>query len=50
MKLIEKVIIGGIALLYFIWPIDIVPDIIPLIGLLDDLAVLAGALYLIFKR
>ena len=35
-------IIGGIAiLLYFISPIDFVPDFIPVIGLLDDVALLA---------
>ena len=49
-KVIEKVIIGGIALLYFLWPVDLVPDIVPVIGFIDDIAVLFGALYLIFKR
>jgi len=35
-------IVGGIAvLLYFISPIDFVPDFIPVIGLLDDVALLA---------
>jgi uncharacterized membrane protein YkvA (DUF1232 family) len=35
-------IIGGIAvLLYFLTPIDFVPDFIPVIGLLDDVALLA---------
>jgi len=32
-------IIGG-GLLYFIIPMDLIPDIIPFIGLLDDVAVL----------
>lgn len=35
-------IVGGIAvLLYFLTPIDFVPDFIPVIGLLDDVALLA---------
>jgi len=31
----------GAALLYFISPIDLVPDFIPVVGLLDDAAVVA---------
>ena len=38
----DKAIIYG-ALGYFISPLDIVPDILPLIGLTDDIAVLAWA-------
>ena len=38
----DKAIIYG-ALGYFICPIDIVPDILPFIGLTDDIAVLAWA-------
>ena len=38
----DKAIIYG-ALGYFICPIDLVPDILPLIGLTDDIAVLAWA-------
>jgi transcriptional regulator with XRE-family HTH domain len=34
----ERALIGG-ALLYFISPVDLVPDFIPVSGLLDDLAV-----------
>jgi uncharacterized membrane protein YkvA (DUF1232 family) len=33
-------IIGG-GLLYFIVPLDLIPDYIPVIGLLDDFAVLS---------
>ena len=39
---VDKAIIYG-ALGYFICPIDIVPDILPFIGLTDDIAVLAWA-------
>ena len=41
-SVMDKAIIYG-ALGYFISPIDIVPDILPLIGLTDDIAVLAWA-------
>ncbi|GAB3823672.1 YkvA family protein [Pontibacter rugosus] len=35
-------LVGGIAvLLYFIMPIDVIPDVIPVIGLLDDATLLA---------
>ena len=40
----DKAIIYG-ALGYFICPIDIVPDILPFIGLTDDIAVLAWAFH-----
>ena len=39
---LDKAIIYG-ALGYFICPIDVVPDILPFIGLADDIAVLAWA-------
>ena len=38
----DKAIIYG-ALGYFISPIDLIPDILPLVGLTDDIAVLAWA-------
>ena len=41
-SVIDKAIIYG-ALGYFISPIDIIPDILPLVGLTDDIAVLAWA-------
>ena len=31
------------ALIYFLSPVDAVPDVIPIVGFLDDAAVLAGA-------
>jgi uncharacterized membrane protein YkvA (DUF1232 family) len=43
----KTVIIITFALLYLISPIDIAPDILPLIGFVDDVAVLAFAFSLI---
>ncbi len=39
----EKALVVG-ALLYCIAPIDMIPDIIPLVGWVDDLAVVMGVL------
>ena len=36
------------ALAYFIDPFDIIPDVLPIIGLTDDAAVLAGAIKLVW--
>lgn len=36
-----KLVIPGIAVLYLLWPADFVPDIFPLLGQIDDLALLA---------
>jgi uncharacterized membrane protein YkvA (DUF1232 family) len=36
------------ALAYFISPLDLLPDLLPIMGLSDDAAVLAGALRLIW--
>lgn len=37
-----QTLVGGIAvLIYFIMPIDVIPDVIPVIGLLDDASLLA---------
>ena len=44
----EKAIILG-ALGYFIFPIDAIPDITPLIGYTDDLGVLLMAIYMVAK-
>jgi uncharacterized membrane protein YkvA (DUF1232 family) len=38
------------ALIYFISPIDIFPDVFPIVGLTDDAAVLAGAIKLVWDQ
>ena len=43
-SLTDKAIIWG-SLGYFIFPIDVIPDFIPIIGYMDDIAVLMWAFY-----
>ncbi|WP_207708824.1 YkvA family protein [Heliobacterium mobile] len=38
--LINKALFTGLGLLYLIWPLDVLPDMIPLIGELDDLTII----------
>ena len=38
------------ALLYFISPFDLMPDMLPIVGLTDDAAVLAGAIKLVWDQ
>ena len=40
-SLLTKLIIPGVMLGYLIFPADLLPDFIPVIGQLDDLAILA---------
>lgn len=47
--LMPKLVLGA-ALLYAVSPIDLVPDVIPFLGQLDDVAVLAIALPWFFKN
>lgn len=42
-KGIKVAIVIAAAILYGVWPADIIPDLVPIFGLLDDLAaVIAG--------
>ena len=47
--LLDKALIVG-ALGYFISPLDLIPDCIPVIGYADDVGVLASALYKIRSK
>jgi|CXWL01.1.fsa_nt_gi uncharacterized membrane protein YkvA (DUF1232 family) len=40
----------GLAVVYFVSPIDLIPDIIPVIGHLDDIIVIPALLYLALRR
>ena len=42
---VKAVLLGAIA--YFVLPTDLIPDYIPVIGFIDDAAVLAGATKLV---
>jgi hypothetical protein len=46
----KRVLIGVLALLYVLSPLDLVPDVIPIVGWLDDLGVLAWAARQVFFR
>ncbi len=46
----KDIILPGLALLYLVSPIDIIPDWIPVIGILDDLAILTFAIPLLVKE
>lgn len=38
--LLNKLVLPGLFLAYLLWPVDLVPDFLPLFGQLDDLALL----------
>lgn len=44
-----KMIIVG-ALSYLIFPIDLIPDFIPVVGLVDDASVIAAAVFKVFSH
>ncbi|HEY65026.1 MAG TPA: DUF1232 domain-containing protein [Caldilineae bacterium] len=47
--LLVKILIPGLALFYTLLPIDVAPDLIPLLGQLDDLAALIIAARLLIE-
>ena len=48
LKMICCIAADILALIYLIWPFDIVPDIIPVVGFMDDLiAILAAVAFTI---
>ncbi|WP_124641189.1 MULTISPECIES: YkvA family protein [Amniculibacterium] len=46
----KNLFVPGLILLYLISPIDVLPDWIPLIGIADDLALLAFAIPFLMKE
>jgi hypothetical protein len=46
----KRALIGVLALLYVVSPLDILPDWIPLVGWLDDIGVLAWAARQVFFK
>ena len=45
---VRVALIGALA--YFISPFDLIPDMLPIIGLTDDAAVIAGAIKLVWDQ
>jgi uncharacterized membrane protein YkvA (DUF1232 family) len=39
----------GLAVAYFVSPIDLIPDAIPVLGQLDDLLIVPGLIYLALR-
>ncbi len=46
----KRGIIAILAILYILSPLDLLPDIIPVVGWLDDLGVLAWAARYVLKK
>jgi uncharacterized membrane protein YkvA (DUF1232 family) len=46
----KRVVIGVLALLYVLSPLDLVPDWIPFVGWLDDIGILAWAARQVFFK
>jgi uncharacterized membrane protein YkvA (DUF1232 family) len=44
----KRAVIGVLALLYVLSPLDIIPDVFPIVGWLDDIGVLAWAARQVF--
>lgn len=47
---ITDILLPAIALVYVLSPIDFIPDFVPFVGALDDLAILAFAIPMLMKE
>jgi uncharacterized membrane protein YkvA (DUF1232 family) len=45
-----KKLTGLLAVLYFLSPVDVIPDVLPLLGWLDDLGVLSAAAFYMVRQ
>ena len=49
LKMICCIAADILALIYLIWPFDIVPDVMPVVGFMDDLIVILAAVAFTIK-
>jgi uncharacterized membrane protein YkvA (DUF1232 family) len=47
-SILSKVLLV-LTLVYFVWPFDVIPDFIPVIGEMDDLAIVLAGLWLFVR-
>jgi uncharacterized membrane protein YkvA (DUF1232 family) len=45
-----KKFIGVLAVLYFLSPVDVIPDVLPVLGWLDDLGVLSAVAFYMVRQ
>jgi uncharacterized membrane protein YkvA (DUF1232 family) len=43
-------LVGGAALVYLVFPFDLIPDVLPIIGWLDDLGIVSAAMFFVARE